>query len=243
MLTLFKREISSFFSSLTGYIVIVVFLVLNGLFLWIFPGEFNILDSGYSTLDPLFIIAPWVFLFLVPAVTMRLFSEEKRTGTLELLMSRPLTDLQVILAKYLAGVTLVVLALIPTLVYYLSVMILGNPPANLDTGAFWGSFIGLLFLAGAYVSVGLLFSALSDNQIVSFILGVAGCFVLFLGFEYFSKLGFHGGLENFIAGLGISYHYNSIARGVVDTRDLLYFVSVIAVLILVTKIILESRKW
>ncbi|MFA7410201.1 MAG: ABC transporter permease subunit, partial [Bacteroidales bacterium] len=200
MLTLFKREISSFFSSLTGYIVIVVFLLLNGLFLWIFPGEFNILDSGYSTLDPLFIIAPWVFLFLVPAVTMRLFSEEKKTGTLELLMSRPLTDLQVILAKYLAGVVLVVLALIPTLVYYFSVMILGNPPANLDIGAFWGSFIGLIFLAGVYVSVGLLFSALSDNQIVSFILGVAGCFVLFLGFDYFSKLGFQGGLENFIAG-------------------------------------------
>ncbi|MFA5219021.1 MAG: gliding motility-associated ABC transporter permease subunit GldF [Bacteroidales bacterium] len=243
MLTLFKREISSFFSSLTGYIVIVVFLLLNGLFIWIFPGEFNILDSGYSTLDPLFIIAPWVFLFLVPAVTMRLFSEEKKTGTLELLMSRPLTDLQVILAKYLAGVVLVVLALIPTLVYYFSVMILGNPPANLDIGAFWGSFIGLIFLAGVYVSVGLLFSALSDNQIVSFILGVAGCFVLFLGFDYFSKLGFQGGLENFIAGFGISFHYNSIARGVVDTRDILYFVSVIAVMILLTKIVLESRKW
>jgi len=243
MLTLLKREINGFFSSLTGYIVIVVYLVLTGLFLWVFPGDFNVLESGYSTLDPMFVLAPWVFLFLVPAVTMRLFSDEKRSGTLELLLSRPLSDLKIILSKYLAGVVLVVLALIPTLVYYFSILVLGSPKGNLDTGGFWGSFIGLVFLAGVYVAIGLFTSSITDNQIVSFVLGVTGCFVLFLGFDYISKLGFSGGVENFIASLGISYHYNSLSRGVIDTRDILYFASVIAVFVLFTKIVLESRKW
>jgi ABC-2 type transport system permease protein len=243
MMTLFMREINSFFSSITGYVVIVVYLLLTGLFLWIFPGEFNVLESGYATLDPMFIIAPWVFLFLVPAVTMRLFSDEKRTGTLELLLSRPLSDLKIILAKYLAGVVLVLLSIIPTLVYYFSVRALGNPPGNIDTGGFWGSFIGLILLAGIYVAIGLFTSALTENQIVSFIFGVLGCFIVFLGFDYLSKLGFSGGVENFLAGLGISYHYNSLARGVIDSRDVIYFVSVIAVFVLFTKIVLESRKW
>jgi ABC-2 type transport system permease protein len=243
MLTLLKREINGFFSSLTGYIVIIVFLLLNGLFLWVFPGQFNVLDTGYSSLDPMFILAPWVFLFLVPAVTMRLFADEKRTGTLELLLSRPLSDLKIILAKYFAGLVLVLLAILPTLVYFFSVMWLGNPKGNMDTGGFWGSFTGLIFLAGIYVAIGLFTSSLTDNQIISFILGVTGCFLLFLGFDYISKLGFSGNIENFIGGLGISFHYNSLARGVIDTRDVLYFVSVISVFVLFTKIVLESRKW
>ncbi len=243
MWTLFWREINSFFSSITGYIVIVVYLVVTGLFLWVFPGEFNIIESGYASLDSLFIIAPWVFLFLVPAVTMRLFSDEKRTGTLELLLSRPISDLKIILAKYLAGVALVCLAILPTLIYYLSVSLLGDTPGNLDKGGFWGSFIGLILLAGIYVSIGLFSSSLTDNQIVSFIIGVVGCFLLFLGFDSLSKLGFSGGLENFIGSLGIAYHYNSLARGVIDTRDVIYFLTVIAVFTLFTKVVLESRKW
>jgi ABC-2 type transport system permease protein len=209
----------------------------------VFPGEFNVLETGYSSLDPMFILAPWVFLFLVPAVTMRLFSDEKRTGTLELLLSRPLPDIKIILAKYLSGLVLVVLSILPTLVYFFSVMWLGEPKGNMDTGGFWGSFIGLFFLAGVYVAIGLFASSVTDNQIVSFILGVTGCFVLFLGFDYVSKLGLPGGLENFVSGLGISYHYNSLARGVIDTRDILYFGSVIAVFVLFTKVVLESRKW
>lgn len=243
MWTLFWREINSFFSSITGYVVIVVYLVVTGLFLWVFPGEFNIIESGYASLDALFIIAPWVFLFLVPAVTMRLFSDEKRTGTLELLLSRPISDLKIILAKYFAGVALVCLAILPTLIYYLSVSLLGDTPGNLDKGGFWGSFIGLILLAGIYVSIGLFSSSLTDNQIVSFIIGVVGCFLLFLGFDSLSKLGFSGSFENFIASLGISYHYNSLARGVIDTRDVIYFLTVIAVFTLFTKVVLESRKW
>jgi ABC-2 type transport system permease protein len=174
---------------------------------------------------------------------MRLFSDEKRTGTLELLLSRPLPDIKIILAKYLSGLVLVVLSILPTLVYFFSVMWLGEPKGNMDTGGFWGSFIGLFFLAGVYVAIGLFASSVTDNQIVSFILGVTGCFVLFLGFDYVSKLGLPGGLENFVSGLGISYHYNSLARGVIDTRDILYFGSVIAVFVLFTKVVLESRKW
>ncbi len=243
MLALFKREINSFFSSLTGYVVMVVFLVMNGLFLWVFSGEFNILESGYANLDSMFILAPWVFLFLVPAVTMRLFSDEKRLGTIELLFTRPLTDLQIIMSKYLAGLVLVILSLLPTLVYYFSVYRMGNPVGNIDVGGFWGSFLGLFFLAAVYVAIGLFTSALTDNQIVSFILGVLFCFIVFLGFGYLAELFQSGGIHNFIDGLGISYHYNSMARGVIDTRDVIYFISVISIFILFAKIVLESRKW
>jgi len=202
-----------------------------------------VIESGYASLDPMFIIAPWVFLFLVPAVTMRFFSDEKKSGTLELLLSRPLTDLEIILAKFLAGIILVLIAILPTLFYYLSANLLGNPVGNLDTGGFWGSFVGLILLAGVYVSIGVFTSSLTENQIVSFILAVAICFVFFLGFDYLSKVGFSGGLESFLSGLGISYHYNSLARGVIDTRDVIYFISVMAVFTLLTKIRLESRKW
>ena len=243
MFTLFRREISSFFSSLTGYVVIIVFLIMNGLFLWVFPGEFNVLDTGYASLDSMFILAPWLFLFLVPAVTMRLFSDEKRLGTIELLFVRPLTDLQIIMAKFLSGLTVVILSLLPTLIYYVSVYLMGNPVGNIDSGGFWGSFLGLFFLASVYVSIGLFTSTISDNQIVSFILGVLICFIVFLGFDYIGGLGLSGGFQNFVESLGISYHYNSMARGVLDTRDLIYFLSVISIFTLFSKIVLESRKW
>lgn len=243
MFTLFKRELNSFFSSVTGYIVLVVFLVMNSLFLWVFPGDFNIPDAGYASLDSMFILAPWLFLFLVPAVTMRLFSDERRLGTMELLFVRPLSDLRIVLAKFFAGQALVLLALIPTLVFYVSVWLMGNPPGNVDSGAFWGSFIGLFFLAAVYVSIGLFTSTLSDNQIVSFILGVLLSFIFFLGFDYLADLGFEGGVQNFIEGLGIAHHYNSMARGVIDTRDVVYFLSVISIFTLFSKIVLESRKW
>lgn len=243
MFTLFRREISSFFSSLTGYVVIIVFLVMNGLFLWVFPGEFNILNTGYASLDSMFILAPWLFLFLVPAVTMRLFSDEKRLGTIELLFVRPLTDLQIILAKFLSGLTVVILSLLPTLIYYISVYLMGNPVGNIDSGGFWGSFIGLFFLASVYVSIGLFTSTITDNQIVSFILGVLFCFIIFVGFDYIGGLGSSGGFQNFVESLGISHHYNSMARGVLDTRDVIYFLSVISIFTLFSKIVLESRKW
>ena len=243
MYTLFKKEISGFFSTLTGYIVIVVFLLVNSLFMWIFPGNNNVLDGGYATLDPLFTLAPWVFLFLAPAVTMRMFADEKRTGTIELLLTRPLSDFQIILAKYLAALILVLFALLPTLIYFYSVYQLGNPVGNIDTGGTWGSYIGLFFLAAIYVSIGVLSSSITDNQIVAFIIGMLLCFIVYLGFDFLSELTIFNSVDSFIVNLGINEHYKSMSRGVLDSRDIIYFVSVIAFFLLITKTILQSRKW
>ncbi len=243
MYSLFVKEIRSFLSSLIGYIVIVVFLLAISLFMWIIKGETNVLDSGYANIDTLFAIAPCVFLFLIPAITMRSFADEKKTGTIELLLTRPLTDLQIILAKYFAGLTLVLIALIPTLVYYYSVYKLGSPAGNIDSGGTWGSYVGLLLLGSSFVSIGIFASSLTDNQIISFILALALCFFCYTGFEQISSLSLFGKADTFIQALGINLHYNSLARGVIDTRDVVYFVSFNAFFVLLTKTVLESRKW
>jgi ABC-2 type transport system permease protein len=243
MFVLYRKELNSFFSTLTGYIAIIVFLIITGLFVWVFPGDFNILKNGFSSIDGLFIIAPWVFLFLIPAVTMRLFSEEKKSGTIELLFTKPISDLNIILAKYFAGLTVVTISLLPTLTYFLSVYLLGNPIGNIDTGGTWGSFIGLFFLSAIYVSIGIFSSSLTDNQIVSFILSMLISFIIYIGFDYISELSFWGGSAYFISNLGISFHYSSISRGVIDTRDIIYFLSAITLFIFLTKLKLESRKW
>jgi len=188
MITLLKKEISSFLSSLIGYIVITVFLLVNGLFLWVFPSEFNILDFGYSNIDGLFMIAPFVFLFLIPAITMRLFADEKKSGTIEVLLTQPLSDFQIIMAKYLAGFALVIFSLLPTLVYFFSVYQLGLPAGNIDAGGMWGSYLGLLFLGSAFVAIGLFSSSLTDNQIVAFIISVFLCGFIYLGFEFIYSL-------------------------------------------------------
>jgi ABC-2 type transport system permease protein len=243
MYSLLKKEISGFLSSLIGYIVIAVFLVIIGLLMWVLPMETNILDGGFAGIDPLFIMAPWVFLFLIPAVTMRSFAEEKKTGTIELLLTRPISDLQIILAKYLACIILVLLALLPTLVYYFSVYALGNPPGNIDNGRTWGSYLGLIFLTGGFVSIGVFASAITNNQVVSFILAVLLCFFCYSGFSYAGAFFSSGVAGNIVQQLGISTHYSSMSRGVIDTRDVLYFISLSAVFILISKTMLESRKW
>jgi len=243
MFTLLKKEVNNFFSSITGYIVIIVFLVVNSLFIWVFPGNNNILDGGYATLDSLFAIAPWIFLFLVPAITMRMFADEKRSGTIELLLTRPLSDFQIIFAKYLAALILVLFSLLPTLIYFYSVYQLGNPVGNIDTGGTWGSYIGLFFLAAIYVAIGILSSSITDNQIVAFIIGILFCFIAYIGFDFISGLKFFKSTEALIINLGINEHYKSMSRGVIDSRDMIYFVSVIAFFLLITKTILQSRKW
>jgi ABC-2 type transport system permease protein len=243
MWALFKKEISGFFSSLTGYLVIVVFLLLNSLFMWIVPGQFNVIGNGYATMDSLFAIAPWVFLFLVPAITMRMFSEEKRTGTLDLLYTRPVSELQIILAKFLASWALVLFSLLPTLIYFLSVSRLGSPPGNMDIGGTWGSYIGLLFLGGIYAAIGIFASSLTGNQIVAFIIAVFLSFMMYLGFEFLSGIAESGSTVFMISRLGISYHYNSISRGVIDSRDMLYFAGVILLFIVGTRTVLQSSKW
>ncbi len=246
MLTLYLKEIRSFLSSLIGYIAIGVFISLVGIFMWVIPsdsGGSNILDNGFANIDPLFFIAPWVYLFLIPAITMRSFSEEKKTGTIELLLTRPLTDLQLVLAKYLAGFTLVMVSLLPTLIYYYSVHVLGAPKGNIDTGGMWGSYIGLLFLGAGFVSIGIFASAIAENQVIAFIIALLLCFFCYIGFEFIAQSGLFGKYDAFFKGLGLNDHYVSMSRGVIDTRDAIYFISVIALFNLLTKLVLESRKW
>jgi ABC-2 type transport system permease protein len=191
----------------------------------------------------LFLLAPWVFMFLIPAVTMKMFSEEKKSGTIELLLTRPLTDLQIILAKYFAGLTLVAMALLPTLLYYISIHLLASPVGNVDTGAMWGSYIGLLFLAAGYVAVGLFASCLSDSQIISFILSLFLCFFLFLGFDSLSSLALFGKVDMLLQQVGMQAHYISMRRGVLDTRDLVYFLSISSFFLLLTHLKIRSRTW
>ncbi len=246
MFTLYLKEIRSFLSSLIGYITICVFISMIGVFMWIVPSEgggHNVLDNGFANIDPLFILAPWVYLFLIPAITMRSFSEEKKSGTIELLLTRPLTDMHIILAKYFAGVTLVMVSLLPTLFYYYSVHTLGAPKGNIDTGGMWGSYIGLLFLGAGFVAIGIFSSAISENQVIAFIISLLLCFFCYIGFEFIAQSGAFGKYDAFFKSLGINDHYMSMSRGVLDTRDILYFVSVVALFNLLTKVVLESRKW
>jgi ABC-2 type transport system permease protein len=242
MLTLYLKEVRNFFSSLMGYIVIAVFTIACSCFMWVFPGELNILDAGYASMDTFFMMAPWVFLFLVPAITMRMFAEEYKSGTIELLLTRPLTEMQVILAKYLASVSLVLISLLPALISFFSVYILGNPPGNLDTGGTWGAFIGLFFLASVYAAAGLFCSSLTDNQIIGFLIALAVSFFIYIGFESISTLFGTPEMEQLIRYFGINEHYKSMSRGVIDSRDLIYFLGVIALFVLGTRMSLERRK-
>jgi len=242
MYAVFRKEISGFFSSLTGYVVITVFLLANSLIMWILPGQWNILDSGYAGLDTLFVISPWLFLFLVPAVTMRMFAEEKRLGTLELLMSRPLSERAVIYGKFLASVALVFIALLPTVVFIISVWILGETPGNFDHGGTAGSFIGLFLLAAVYASVGLFSSSLTDNQVVAFIVAIVLCFFIWTGFDYIASLNILSHADEFIVRLGINEHYRSVSRGVVDSGDIAYYLAVTFIFNEVTRLTLLSRN-
>ncbi|WP_299759581.1 gliding motility-associated ABC transporter permease subunit GldF [uncultured Pontibacter sp.] len=242
MLAILKKEFNGFLNSLIAYIVIAVFLVAIGMFMWVFP-ESSVLEYGFADMQTLFNMAPWVFLFLIPAITMRTFAEEKREGTIELLLTKPITDLQLILGKYFAALLLALVALLPTLLYYYSVYELGNPQGNVDSAAVVGSYLGLVFLAGVFAAIGVFASAISDNQIISFVIAVFLCFIIYTGFDSIASIPMWGGSSYFISQLGISYHYTAISKGLVDSRDVLYFLSVIAIMILVTKLVLRSRKW
>ncbi len=240
MLAILKKEINTFFASPIGYLVIAVFLLINGLFLWVFKGEFNIINSGLASLSPFFLLAPWVLIFLVPAVTMRSFSDEKKQGTLELLVTKPISHFQIVLGKYFGAFILIILALIPTLLYVYTVSQLGNPIGNLDMGSTIGSYFGLLFLIGAYTAIGVFASTLSDNQIVAFIIAVFICFFFYFGFEGLSNYTFFGDIV-YMENLGMASHYNSMSRGVIDTRDLVYFISVALAFLVFTKFRIQKQ--
>jgi len=237
MLAIIKREINSFFASPIGYLVIGLFLVANGLFLWVFSGNYNILDAGFADLSSFFELAPWVLLFLIPAVTMRAFSDEKKMGTLELLLTKPIPLQNIVLGKYFGAVFLICIALLPTLLYVVTISNLGNPPANWDVGSTIGSYIGLFFLVLAYTSIGVFASTLSTNQIVAFIVAVFLCFVFYYGFEGLATL-FDSELA--IERFGMKAHFDSVARGILDTRDIVYFLSISILFISFT--VLKLRK-
>ena len=242
MISLFKKEIIQFFGSITGTLVSVVFLLLTGLFLWVFSGNYNIPEGGYATLDSLFEIAPWIYLLLIPAVTMRMFADENRSGTMELLLVRPVTELQLIFAKLLAALAVVLLTLLPTLIYFYSVYYLGNPVGCIDTGATWGSYTGLFFLAVIYLTIGLFSSSITDNQVIAFIIAVFMCFFWYLGFGFIARLPFPGHISSIITSFGIDVHYGSVSRGVLDSRDLLYFLLMSGFFILITHISLVWKR-
>ncbi|MCK9481439.1 MAG: gliding motility-associated ABC transporter permease subunit GldF [Bacteroidia bacterium] len=242
MWTIYKKEIRSFLSSLIAYVVIIVFLTVTGMFTWLFK-DTSVPDNGYATLDPLFSIAPIIFIFLVSAITMRSFSEERKSGTIETLTTRPVSDLAIIMGKYLAGLTLVLFSILPTLLYYYSVNKLSINPeqTGIDSGATLGSYIGLLMLGAIYVAIGTFASALSDNQIIAFLLSMFLCFFFFIAFDFLSDLSFLKDSEFTTAWLGINYHYQSISKGVIDTRDMIYFISMTIVFLGLTKYFFKNR--
>lgn len=238
MKALLIREIKSFFGLPIGYLVVGLFLLMTGLFLWVFTGDFNILNSGYADLSPFFKLTPWIFIFLIPAITMRSFSEEIKQGTIELLFTKPISLWQIVLGKYLGAFTLVLIALLPTLLYVWVLSNYGAPAGSIDLGSTWGSYFGLLFLASTYISIGVFTSTLTENQIVSFILAVLFSFIVYYGFEAVSNT-FN---MPFISNLGIESHFTSMSRGVIDTRDLIYFISSSFLFLYVTVFQLKRLK-
>lgn len=240
ILAIYHKETSAFLNSLIAYLVVAVFLTGNGLFFWIFND--NVLDTGAAELSTLFALSPWLFLFLVPAITMRSFAEELRTGTLDLLFSRPVTRLEVILGKYLAACSLVVFSVFPTLMYYATVWYLGNPTGNIDSAATIGAYIGLLFLGFSFAAIGIFASTLSGNQILAFILAVFISFLVYTGFDFVAELPGLSGINEWLIQFGMMEHFRSISRGVLDSRDFLYFISLSVIFLMLSDLNLFLNK-
>lgn len=240
VLTLFQKEVQSFFNGLIAYLVMAVFLIGIGLFFWLFPG--NVLETGAAQMDILFELGPWFFLFLIPAITMRAFAEEYRNGTIEFLLTKPVTEWQIVLGKYLASVFLVIFALLPTLIYLLTIILIGNPTGNIDSGATIGAYLGLAGLGFCFASIGILASTFTDNQIVAFISALFLCFFMYTGFEFLSDLEYLTSINEQLSAIGMLAHYRSISRGVVDIRDVFYFLTLIFIALLLSQNRLKGKK-
>lgn len=242
MKSIFIKEINGFLGTLVGGISMSVFLLFLGLNLWVFPN--NIFEGLYASLDPFFATAPWVLIFLIPAITMRTFADEFKSGTFELLATKPISDLNIILGKYFAALFLWLITWLPTILYFICINNLGLEGAKMDVGASIGSYIGLFLLGAIFVSIGVFASALSTNQITAFLLGVLMCYLLYDAFFQLSQLPFlSSNIDYFIQSIGIGDHYESISRGIIDTRDLIYFFTVIGFFIIATNTVIESKKW
>jgi len=242
MIALFRKEINQFFSSLTGLLTIVIFLMVNGLFMWIFSGNFNVLDFGYANMDSFFMLAPILFLIFIPAVCMRLFSEEFRSGTMENLLTKPISLWNVVFSKFLAANVLVLFAIFPTLIYFFSIYFLGETIGNLDTGGIIGSYLGLFMLSSAFIAIGIFASAISSNQVVAFLIAIICNAIVYYGFGILSEVTFFQNWDLFISNLGIAYHYNVMSKGVIDSRDILYFMSICFLFLMLSKITIQLKR-
>jgi len=243
MLAIFKKEIHQFFSSITGYVAIILFLLANGLLLFVFP-DTSLLDYGYANLDPLFELAPMIYLLLIPAITMRSFADEFKSGTMELLSTKPLSWWQIVGGKFTAGLVVVLISLIPTVVYYIAVRQLSADPANLDNGGMTGSYIGLFLLGAVFTAVGVWSSSLTSNSVVAFLIAIFTCFIFYNGFDALSKVpAFSGSADYYLRMAGIKFHYTSISRGGIDSRDIIYFLSIIGLMLYLTRLSLQRRIW
>lgn len=241
MITILFKEINEFLNSLIAYVVIVIFLIGIGLLMWVFP-ETNVLDYGYSSMDTLFTMAPYVFMFLIPAITMKSFAEEKRNGTIELLYTMPFTDMDIVVGKFLAGFALVLFSLLPTLIYYFSLSYLASPSGNIDTAGVSGSYIGLILLGGVFASFGILSSSLSRNQIVSFILAAFLCFIFYTGFDSIASINIWSEASIWIRQIGILAHYETLSKGLVDLSDVVYLLSLMILNIYLTRVVITMQK-
>lgn len=242
MRALYLKEINSFLSSIIGYVFIIIYLVASGLFHWVISYNTNLLEGTEADLVPFFNLSPVIFLILIPAITMRSIAEERRTGTIELLLTRPISDLQMILAKYFASVTLLIIALLPTLIYYISMYNLGKPVGVIDSGATLTSYIGLMLLGSVFVAIGIFASALTSSQIVAFILAMFLCWFFYDGFNLLGNFSQIGSLDYIIRYLGIAYHYDSIKKGVIESSAIIYFLSVIVLFISASLTVVKTLK-
>ncbi|MGE0930013.1 gliding motility-associated ABC transporter permease subunit GldF [Peijinzhouia sedimentorum] len=242
MRRILAKELNAFFSSIAAYLVLGIFLVVTGLLMWVFP-DTAVLSYGYADMSTLFTFGPYIFLFLVPAITMRLFAEENKGGTMELLLTKPLRDWDIIVGKYFAGIIIILVALIPTLIYYYSVYALGNPVGNIDSAGVTGSYIGLFLLAAVFCAAGLFASSLTENQILAFLLGAFLCFLIYAGFDGLSRMSLSGSAAYMMERIGILYHYEAMSKGLLDSRDIYYFICTILLFLFLTKMKISSRKW
>jgi ABC-2 type transport system permease protein len=242
MLALYLKEIKSFLSSIIGYVFILIYLIASGLFHWVISYNTNLLDGVEADLIPFFNLSPVIFLILIPAITMRSIAEEKRTGTIELLFTRPISDLQILMAKYLASVTLLVIAIFPTIIYYFSMYYLGSPIGIIDTGSTITSYLGLILLGSSFISIGIFASSITSSQIVAFILSMFLCWLFYDGFNLLGSYNLLGETDTIVRSFGMTTHYDSIKKGIIDTSDLLYFFSLIGFFLFTAMTVLKSFK-
>jgi ABC-2 type transport system permease protein len=242
MLALYLKEIKSFLSSIIGYVFILIYLISSGLFHWVISYNTNLLEGVEADLIPFFNLSPVIFLILIPAITMRSIAEERRTGTIELLFTRPISDIQLLFGKYLAAVTLLLIAILPTLFYYFTMYYLGSPVGIIDTGATLTSYIGLILLGSTFISIGIFASSITSSQIVAFILSMFLCWLFYDGFNLLGSYNLLGDLDTIVRSFGMTTHYDSIKKGVIDSSDLLYFFSVISFFLFSAMTVLKSLK-